>query len=254
MKMQPLWVLLTSPTAEIYLPASFLGSHHWATEQVSDSLAVATRYGPPKFFITMTCNMNCPEIQSQLCQGQDFMDIPVFVMHILKQKLALLEQALKTIFPNAGDLLYCIHSIEFQKHGVPHAHILLKFHSDCITAADIDAVVFVEIPSNPQDTSLVRNCMIHRHLPSDKPMSKYCQCLNEDGQRICHFHYPHALQATTSIDSCTLSDATILMTNGLYPIVYHYCECSNAIWTLKWQTPHIYFNIYSTTSTKVQAL
>jgi hypothetical protein len=189
-----------SDCRNIYLPASFLGSRRWATEQVSDSLAVAARYGPPTFFITMTCNTNWPEIQSQLRQGQDFMDIPVVVMRVFKQKLALLEQALKTMFPNAGDLLYCIHSIEFQKRGVPHAHILLKFRSDCITAADIDAVVSAEIPSNPQDAALVRNCMIHRHPASDKPISKYCQRLNEDGQRICRFHYPHALQATTSID------------------------------------------------------
>jgi hypothetical protein len=81
----------------------------WATEQVSDSLAVAAMYGPPTFFITMTCNMNWPEIQSQLHQGQDFMDIPVVVMRVFKQKLAVLEQALKTMFPHAGDLLYCIH-------------------------------------------------------------------------------------------------------------------------------------------------
>ena len=156
-------------------------------------------YGPPTFFVTMTCNMNWPEIWSQLHQGQEFMDIPVVVIHMFKQKLALLEQALKTMFSNAVDLLYCINSIEFQKCGVPDAHILLKFCSDHITAANIDAVISMEIPSNPQDASLVQNCTVHRH-PPDKPMSKYCQCLNKDGQRICHFHYPHALRATTSID------------------------------------------------------
>src|ERR1700733_7729845 len=139
-----------SDCRNIYLPASFLGSRRWATEQVSDSLAVAARYGPPTFFVTMTCNTNWPEIQSQLRQGQDFMDIPVVVIRVFKRKLALLEQALKTMFPHAGGgLLYCIHSIEFQKRGLPHAHILLKFCSDCITASNIDAVVSAEIPSNP---------------------------------------------------------------------------------------------------------
>lgn len=189
-----------SDCRNIYLPASFLGSCRWATEQISDSLAVAATYGPPTFFITMTCNTNWPEIQSQLRQGQDFMDIPVVVIRVFKRKLALLEQALKTMFPHAGGLLYCIHSIEFQKRGLPHAHILLKFRSDCITASDIDAVVSAEIPSNPRDAALVRNFMIHQHPSPDKPPSKYCQRLNEDGQRICRFHYPHALQATTSID------------------------------------------------------
>src|SRR6202453_1399208 len=140
----------------IYLPASFLGSCHWETEQISDSLAVAAKYSPPTFFITMTCNTNWPEIQSQLRHGQDFTDIPVVVIQVFKRKIAILEQALKTMFPHAGGLLYCIHSIEFQKCGLPHAHILLKFRKDCITAADIDAVVSAEIPSNPHDAALVQ--------------------------------------------------------------------------------------------------
>lgn len=115
----------------IYLPASFLGSRCWATEQISDSLAIAAIYGPPTFFITMTCNTNWPEILSQLRPGQNFIDIPVVVIRVFKRKVALLEHALKTMFPQAGGLLYCIHSIEFQKRGLPHAHILLKFCSDC---------------------------------------------------------------------------------------------------------------------------
>ena len=73
-----------SDSQNIYLPASFLGSRRWATEQISDSLAVAAKYGPPTFFITMTCNTNWPEIQSQLCHGQDFTGIPVVVIHVFK--------------------------------------------------------------------------------------------------------------------------------------------------------------------------
>ena len=70
----------------IYLPASFLGSHRWATEQISDSLAVAAMYCPPTFFIMMTCNTNWPEIQSQLRHGQNFTDIPVVVIQVFKRK------------------------------------------------------------------------------------------------------------------------------------------------------------------------
>jgi hypothetical protein len=128
------------------------------------------------------------------------MDIPVIVICVFKRKVALLEQALKTMFPHAGGLLYCIHSIDFQKCGLPHIHILLKFCSDCITAAEIDAVVSVEIPSNVRDAALVHKYMIHKHPSADKPPSKYYQHVNEYGQPICHFHYPHPLQTTTNID------------------------------------------------------
>ena len=69
------------------------------------------------FFITMTCNPEWPESQSQLRPGQNFTDIPIVVVRVLKRKLALLEKALKTMFPNADTQLYFIHSVEFQKRG-----------------------------------------------------------------------------------------------------------------------------------------
>ena len=40
----------------IYLPASFLGSRRWVSNQIADSLAIAATYGPPTFFLTFTCN------------------------------------------------------------------------------------------------------------------------------------------------------------------------------------------------------
>jgi hypothetical protein len=82
----------------IYLLASFPGSNRWATEQVSDSLTIAAASGSPTFFVTMTCNPDWPEIQSQLRPGQNFTDIPIVVAQGFKRKLMLLEKALKTMF------------------------------------------------------------------------------------------------------------------------------------------------------------
>ena len=83
------------------------------------------------------------------------MDIPVVVVQVFHQKLTALESTLKTMFPNAGHLLYMVHSVEFQKWGVPHAHILLKFECDCIHPDDIDAVISAKMPSDPSDAELV---------------------------------------------------------------------------------------------------
>jgi hypothetical protein len=101
----------------IYLPASFLSSNRWAFEQISNSLTIAAAYGPPTFFITFTCNANWPEIQCQLEPGQDFTDVPIVVVCVFHQKLSALEVTLKSMFPNAGHLLYIVHSIEFQKRA-----------------------------------------------------------------------------------------------------------------------------------------
>ncbi|OBZ77825.1 ATP-dependent DNA helicase PIF1, partial [Grifola frondosa] len=185
----------------IYLPSSFLGSHRWASEQISDSLAIAAAYGNPTFFITMTCNTQWPEIQSQLRPGQNYTDIGVVVCRVFHRKLALLESTLKTMFPNAGGEIYSIHSVEFQKRGLPHAHILIKYASNCILPLDIDQVVSAEMPQDPTDAALVRQFMLHNHPPLDRPASKYCQREDANGTRKCRFHYPQVLQSTTTIDS-----------------------------------------------------
>ncbi|KAI0074751.1 hypothetical protein K474DRAFT_1577772, partial [Panus rudis PR-1116 ss-1] len=115
----------------IYLPSSFLGSNRWASEQIADSLAIAARFGPPTFFITMTCNATWPEISSQLRPGQTYADIPLVVIRVFRRKLALLEKTLRNMFPNSGGIDYMIRTVEFQKRGLPHAHILTQYASSC---------------------------------------------------------------------------------------------------------------------------
>jgi hypothetical protein len=184
----------------IYLPASFMGSRRWASEQIADSLTIAAHSGNPTFFVTMTCNADWPEIACRLRPGQDFSDIPTDVVRVFKQKLSSLEQSLKTMFPKAGRLDYIIHSVEFQKRGLPHAHILCRFQQKCTHPDDIDRVVSAELPSDPVDEELVRKLMTHRHPPADKPPSRYCQRV-VNGQRVCRFGYPHPLQPRTTVDS-----------------------------------------------------
>ena len=107
----------------IILPASFMGSRKWASEQTADSLALARTYGPPSLFITMTCNPEWPEISSRLNAGQDASDIPVVVARAFKNRLQRLFQILKT---KMGTMTYMTSSIEFQKRGLPHCHIVLQ--------------------------------------------------------------------------------------------------------------------------------
>jgi len=177
----------------IYLPATFLGSWRWAANQVADCLAIAAALGGPTFFITITCNAQWDEIKARQGHSQDHTDIPVDVVHIFKHKLTLFKRALATMFPNSSGLVYKIHSIEFQKRGLPHAHILTKYQHDCDTPDDIDSVISAEIPDDPDDTALVQTFMVHHHPAENRPMSKYCQQEDSDGRRYCHFGYPQPL-------------------------------------------------------------
>ena len=184
----------------IYLPSSFLGSRKWASDQIADSLTIAAHLGNPTFFVTMTCNPDWPEIRCKLRPGQNFSDIPTVVNRVFKQKLSLLLHTLKTMFPNAGSQRYSIHCVEFQKRGLPHAHILIKYDRDCISPDDIDSVVSAEMPSDPDDRALVQQFMTHNHPAPDSPPSKYCQRTLPDGSRDCRFHYPFSLCQKTTID------------------------------------------------------
>jgi hypothetical protein len=108
---------------EIVLPASFMGSKRWASEQTADSLALARSFGPLSLFITMTCNPDWPEIKLRLRTGQNASDIPSVVVRAFNGRLKRLKEILRRRF---GRLCYMITVIEFQKRGLPHAHIVIK--------------------------------------------------------------------------------------------------------------------------------
>ena len=193
----------------IYLPASFLGSGRWSANQIADSLTIAAVYGPPTFFVTFTCNGDWPEIRSRLRPGQTYTDIPVVVCRVFKQKLSRLMTVFRTMFPNAGRLLYTIQRVEFQKRGLPHAHILLKYPKDCISPEDIESVVSAHIPEAADDAEIVRRFMMHpthnsniiNNIPpsSENPL-KYCEKWKNDA-RVCRFGYPKPTADVTSFDT-----------------------------------------------------
>jgi hypothetical protein len=125
----------------IELPASFLGSWRYRRENCADALALARRFARPGFFITATCNPNWPELQEQLGPGQTASDAPEITARVFHARLKHLMETLRKAF---GPLLYEITVIEFQKRGLPHAHIIITVsnvfiffshaHSDHFTA------------------------------------------------------------------------------------------------------------------------
>ncbi|EJD34519.1 helicase [Auricularia subglabra TFB-10046 SS5] len=187
---------IQSEAENVFLPASFLGSNAWCSQQIADALTIAANCGVPTFFITMTCNPDWPEIREKLRPGQTWADVPIVVVRVFKQKLAVLLRTLKTMFPNAGKV--------FQKRGLPHCHILIKFEKDCLAAADIDRIVSAEMPSNPTDAALVHRFMRHNH-PDETVLPEYCrprahrfahaEVLPENQ---CCFGYPKPVQEITS--------------------------------------------------------
>ena len=112
-----------------------------------DAMAIVQVFGKPDLFVTMTCNPNWVEIKNNLRFNEESSNRVDLTARVFNMKLnAVLDDIYKKgIF---GKVVANIHVIEFQKRGLPHAHILIilegqyKFRS----TDDFDNIVCAEIP------------------------------------------------------------------------------------------------------------
>lgn len=117
---------------------------------LQDGMARVAALGSPDLFLTMTCNANWPEIKQALLPGQKPLDRPDIVARVFRLKLA----ALKHLILHKGVLgkvvAYC-DTIEFQKRGLPHCHMLLILAPGDKPASPeaVDRIVSAELP-DPQ--------------------------------------------------------------------------------------------------------
>src|ERR1044071_1313938 len=128
-------------------------------------MAIVRKVGKPDLFITVTCNPNWPEIKEALLSGQTAQDRPDLISRVFNMKLkAIFNDILKEdIF---GKVLAYLYTIEFQKRGLPHAHVLLILAQTYKpkTVADYDTIISAEIPnknSNPDTFNTVKQTMMH---------------------------------------------------------------------------------------------
>lgn len=99
-------------------------------------MTVVSRYEKPDLFITFTCNAKWQEIQDALLPGQTAADRPDITARVFNMKLKELMEDLtkKHVF---GRAIAWKHTIEFQKRGLPYAHIVIILHpQDKLKTAD----------------------------------------------------------------------------------------------------------------------
>lgn len=136
------------------LAGSFTGSIRWFNTKHQDGMAILRKYGKPDLFITMTCNPKWPEIQQNLMPGQTAHDRPDIVARLFKLKK---DQMMRDLINGQilGKVDAFLWTVEFQKRGLPHCHILLIMadHSQLITPEFVDNVISAEIPPSPAESS-----------------------------------------------------------------------------------------------------
>ena len=120
-----------------------MGGPRYMHEHQQDAMTYVRKYGHPDLFITTTTNPNWPEIIDNLLPGQDPQDRPDIVARVFRLKVQKLLEMLKSemVFGKAQAWLY---SIEWQKRGLPHCHLLLWLSADHrITPDKIDGVIYL---------------------------------------------------------------------------------------------------------------
>ncbi|CAO3656219.1 unnamed protein product [Mucor hiemalis] len=224
----------------VILPASYTGSPRAMHELQQDAMAVVRALGNPDFFITVTTNPNWKEIADELLPGEKPSDRPDLIARVFDLKLKAIFKDIedKKIFGNVRGL---IHVIEYQKRGLPHAHIVLILASDSKLrdADDVDKYISAEIPDPhrfPKAHTTITKHMMHTpcntSYADNRGNVRMCRA-NKD--KTCSKHFPKDVCNVTVIDEKGFANYRRRPTNLFvaFPNGYH---ADN-----RWVVPH---NLY----------
>jgi hypothetical protein len=167
-----------------------------------DAMAMVRKLGKPDLFITFTCNPRWPEIRDALLPGQQPNDRPDLIARVFRIKLQeLLTDLIKRQV--LGRVVGHMHVVEFQKRGLPHAHILLILAPEdkLLSPDQYDTVVTAELPdpiSEPELYETISTCMMHGPCGCAHPNAS---CMKPKDvpihQRSCSKGYPKPFEESS---------------------------------------------------------
>lgn len=158
-------------------------------------------------FITFTANLSWLEIKEALKDfpKQEAIDHPDIVACVFRLRQKKMVQKLKQ------DLFACfwgcVWTIEYQKQGLSHMHLLLFLHPEnCFLNTDkIDQIISVELsdPNLDQDrslTNIIKSQMIHSPCESQKP-DALCMAKDSKSELIKYSkRFPRSFQKDTKVE------------------------------------------------------
>ncbi|KAG8178853.1 hypothetical protein JTE90_017628 [Oedothorax gibbosus] len=146
----------------------------------------------------MTCNPRWTEITHALkkyfIKGTTVNDIPMIVTDIFETKV---KQLIKDLMENnvLGPIVDYVYTIEFQKRGLPHAHILAALRTDCklLQPKDVDRFITAEL--SDKDSSLryyqLRHMMHGSHVDG-------LMCWDAE-KKVCSKNFPKSFCEETDM-------------------------------------------------------
>ena len=147
------------------LPASFHGSPAKKKKDTEDALlAIVNRRGRPHIMITMTCNPEWPEIVNNLLPGQVATDNPTLCCQVFKVKMGILLNEIKSGRRVFGKYNWHVGTVEFQKRGLPHVHLVVAFESGPKTPQEMESWVWAQLPSENLAEGRLREYVLKFHV------------------------------------------------------------------------------------------
>ncbi|GMR38834.1 hypothetical protein PMAYCL1PPCAC_09029, partial [Pristionchus mayeri] len=206
------------------LPRTYPGSIAWYNDMLDKAMVLLVKIGKPDIFLTYTGFHEWPEIMENLFPNTNWQSNPLLVCTVfyLKVQEVLDDVMNKEVFGKVAGFVY---SIEFQKRGMPHLHLLiiLKAGNKMDRVDQIDKHVWARIPEviGPNPTMRervvqemqkrlrkdVKNFMLHAPCLGDN--SAYCQQrAGQDSTRYgtCTKKFPKQLSEFTRI----IPDGTVM--------------------------------------------
>ena len=180
---------------QIILPATHLGSPRDLRQRYLNALAIVRCFGKPDLFVTFTCSPAWPEIRQALGPHDTANDRPDLLARVFHLKLRQLldDLLLRDVL---GKVVAYTYAVEFQKRGLPHAHILLILRDRIVRAEQVDQVVSAELPdpeTHPRLFEVVSRCMTHGPCGAVNPSAR-CMHLG-----ACKYRYPRDFADATTL-------------------------------------------------------
>ena len=134
-------------------------------QRFQDAMSIVQKFGKPDLFITMTCNPKWDEIKCELLLGQESQDRPDLLAQVFRSKFEDFKEDVvgKGVL---GKAIAYVYVIEFQKRGLPHAHMrcILDDIDKVRCYLEFDQIVQAKIPN--ENNELVSRRAVLKHMIS----------------------------------------------------------------------------------------
>jgi hypothetical protein len=180
----------------VILPSSYSGSPRNMVEHFMDAMTIMSTVGFPDLFITFTCNPNDIDILNSLKPGETANDRPEQVARVFNLKK---EQLIKDIKEGLfGEPACHVHTIEYQKRGLPHVHIIVTLSKEnkIRNKNQVDSFICAEIPDEKEDPE-VYDIVTHNMMHG--PCNETSVCWDKKKKK-CSKNFPFAFCEETTLD------------------------------------------------------